>query len=107
MHLEMRRKLYLSGDCSDEKRFNTLFRCFQNEYMSITASNSFAPYNTLLNYLLDLKLMLYPLFAKNFSKGVLLELLRPIHTVRFVVTTYSIQLISHCVNAKITPTLVN
>ena len=31
----------------------------------------------------------------------------PIHTMRFVVTTCSIQMISHYVNAKIAPTLAN
>ena len=43
-------------------------------------------------------------FVKISSK---LNELRPIHTMRFVVTTCSIQLISHRVNAKIAPTLVN
>ena len=33
--------------------------------------------------------------------------LRPIHTVRFVIITCSIQLISHRVNVKIAPALVN
>ena len=33
-------------------------------------------------------------------------ILRPIHRMRFVVTTCSIQLIPHCVNEKIAPTSV-
>ena len=58
----------LSGDCSDERRFNMLFRCFLNEYTSITVSNCFAPSNTLFSYFLDSRLKLYPCFRRISEK---------------------------------------
>ena len=39
----MRIQLYLSNDCSDETRFNTLFRSILNEFTCITSSKSFTP----------------------------------------------------------------
>ena len=43
IRFETRIKLYLSGDCSDERRFNMPDRCFRNEYTSTTVRNSFPP----------------------------------------------------------------
>ena len=66
IHFKTRMKLHFSGDCRDTRRFNTLLRSFLNEYMSIAVSNSFAPYNILHYYLLDLRLKLFPFFSTNF-----------------------------------------